>query len=212
MKIVAAADLHGRINRLQQIKERIDEHGADVLVLAGDLVGLFGTSAFLGELARLELPVLIVTGNSDRFKAKREMLKQKNITDLHLNETRFNGVAFMGIDGTVLLPFASKIRLREKSFLKGVKPQITSEQVLVTHTPPRGFQDRVAGKFHAGSGQLRMLVEETKPKVLICGHIHEDYGVSNLGDTKVVNCSVGMKGKGALIEIRESGKPEITLF
>jgi len=38
----------------------------------------------------------------------------------------------------------------------------------------------------------------------LCGHIHEDPGVMMLGRTTVVNCSLGRRGEGAVIDLGET--------
>jgi hypothetical protein len=57
--------------------------------------------------------------------------------------------------------------------------------------------------MHGGSKELREIVEKFKPRLVLCGHIHEDPGVSKMDDTIVVNCSMGKRGEGALIEIND---------
>lgn len=74
--------------------------------------------------------------------------------------------------------------------------------VLVSHRPPWGIQDRDFFGRHAGSRELVHIVERLKPILVICGHIHEDAGWSYLSDVPVVNCSLGGKGRGSLIEVR----------
>jgi hypothetical protein len=37
----------------------------------------------------------------------------------------------------------------------------------------------------------------------LCGHIHEDPGFTKIGETTVVNCSMGKRGEGSIIEINE---------
>lgn len=50
--------------------------------------------------------------------------------------------------------------------------------ILVTHTPPFGFNDEVIrGKRHVGCHYLKEKIDNAiKPKVSICGHIHEAHG------------------------------------
>lgn len=33
-------------------------------------------------------------------------------------------------------------------------------------------------------------LERVQPRVLVCGHIHEDYGRSRLGATEIINASL----------------------
>jgi uncharacterized protein len=57
---------------------------------------------------------------------------------------------------------------------------------------------------HIGSRAVLDLVTRLPPLVLACGHVHESPGIERLGDTAVVNCTMGDgKTGGALIEVTE---------
>lgn len=60
-------------------------------------------------------------------------------------------------------------------------------QILVTHTPPRGYNDKIRrGGLHVGCPVLREKVDTIKPLVHIFGHIHEGHGWSKSDDKKTV--------------------------
>ena len=71
--------------------------------------------------------------------------------------------------------------------------------VLMTHGPPLGHGDFIPtsekqqtkyGNFggeHVGDKFLNDAIELTKPKVVICGHIHEDRGRHEVGGVPVLN-------------------------
>ena len=83
------------------------------------------------------------------------------------------------------------------------KKILDESSILVSHVPPYGTQDKVFIGMHGGSRELREIVDSYKPRLVLCGHIHEDPGITKIGDTTVVNCSMGKRGEGALIEINE---------
>ena len=83
------------------------------------------------------------------------------------------------------------------------KKILDEKSVLISHEPPYGAQDKVFLGLHGGSKELREIIDEYKPRLVLCGHIHEDPGVTRIGKTTVVNCSMGKRGEGALIEINE---------
>lgn len=67
--------------------------------------------------------------------------------------------------------------------------------ILVSHTPPYGHCDQVSnGAEHLGSTALWAACIDKKPKVVICGHIHGGYGMSQFGMlphlTKVYNVAL----------------------
>jgi hypothetical protein len=58
---------------------------------------------------------------------------------------------------------------------------------------------------------VRKLVDQKQPRLLICGHIHEAAGTSEIGNTTVVNCSIPKTGKGMMIELGAWGNPQIEM-
>lgn len=46
----------------------------------------------------------------------------------------------------------------------------------------------------------------------ICGHIHESTGKQFLGTTPIVNCSIGDKGRGALIDLENETVQQIRML
>jgi hypothetical protein len=57
--------------------------------------------------------------------------------------------------------------------------------------------------MHGGSKELKEIVEKYNPRLVLSGHIHEDPGITKNDKTIFVNCSMGKKGEGALIDINE---------
>ncbi len=209
MKILAVADVHGKSEKLHLIKSQIQQHQPEYLIIAGDIINYFGANHFFNELSKLPIPILAVRGNSDLKSVERVMSRYDRITDLHLNEVQIASTPIIGVSGTVLLPFHSKVRLFEAKILAQLETKLTPKSILVVHPPPKGTVDKVGGKFHAGSKKLAELVEAKQPRLVICGHIHEDSRITTLGKTRVVNCSIGRNGKGALIEIGNSNEIEV---
>ncbi len=86
--------------------------------------------------------------------------------------------------------------------ISGVMKAIQAEKIdiIVSHTPPYKTKDRAFLGMHIGDKKLREIMNEKKPKYVICGHVHEDAGYGKFGDTIVINCSVGKKGEYVLID------------
>lgn len=68
--------------------------------------------------------------------------------------------------------------------------------ILITHGPALNHGDlTVRGHMHVGCADLLAKVEEINPRILLCGHIHEGYGIYRYkGDkectTEFINASV----------------------
>ena len=199
IRVYAAADLHGKQARIDRLRSKLSVLKPDLLVLAGDVTNFIHASDTLGALNSLALPFLMIRGNSDLKHVENLCQSYTHCHCLQGVRLNVHAIPFVGLGGTWPLPFHSRIALNENAHLNKIKSLINHHTVLVTHTPPRGAQDQVMGRFHAGSRGLRRLIETCQPDVLICGHIHEDSGTSMVGRTHVVNCAFNRGGSGALI-------------
>lgn len=175
--ILAVADLHGRRAAVRSLQQAAQEHQPDVIVLAGDIT-TFGSKA---EVRRIldSLPgdVLAIPGNMDG-SATLEAIREGRARDLTTEAVEVSGVLFSGQPDR-----------RDRC------------DVLVIHEPPKGILDDVGGGRHIGEATHLAAMRQIRPRLVLCGHVHESPGIARLGETTVVNCTVGSGGRGALIEI-----------
>lgn len=212
MLIYAAADLHGRSQRIRCIKRNIASFRPDILVLAGDISRCWQPDAMLDGLNRLNLPVFLIRGNSDSRHLASLLGPFTRLRSVHQSMARINGVEIVGAGGTLPLPFHSRLGLKETDLVARVSGMLRPHSILVVHPPPYGVRDRVLGKFHAGSRAVRRLVDRCSPALVICGHIHEQAGMETIGQTTVVNCAMGRDGNGALIRYDGQSAPACTML
>lgn len=201
MRIYAVADIHGKLENISRIARIIADSRADLLVVAGDLTRYRGSKSIVSQLSRLPVPCLCIRGNTDRPAIEQWMNEFGDVQNLHLKKKIIDGIHFAGAGGTVPLPFRSRICLRENSLLAKLAPLVTRETILVAHPPPYGTLDRVLGRIHAGSRNLSRFLLEQQPRLLLCGHVHEDRGVAQVGNTLVANCAMSKTCGGVLIEL-----------
>jgi len=193
MKILATADIHGSQYRLNIVLKNIEKYSPDLVVICGDITQ-FGP----GELAKIlldQIPVetLAITGNIDTNDVGQEIenSKAKNIGMKRFVKSK---IPFIGIN---------KLDSNQLKFIED-NNLIDKTSVLVSHEPPYGAQDKVFFGMHGGNKELRKIVDKYHPRLVLCGHIHEDPGFTKVGVTTVVNCSMGKRGEGALIKINDS--------
>ncbi|MDQ7840350.1 MAG: metallophosphoesterase family protein [bacterium] len=180
VRILAFADLHGRTERVTRVRALVAEHAPDLVVLSGDLTHVDKGAEALSLLHTLPVPVLAVPGNMDGPGAVDEI-------------TRHGGLA-------------GEIPKAIAGFSFGGPDVQAACDVIVTHEPPLGTLDLTFLRTRAGSRMVLELLTRHRPRVLVCGHIHEAPGVARLEETLVVNCSMGNgKNAGALIELSEEG-------
>jgi putative phosphoesterase len=212
MNIYAVADVHGHQERLDRIVAHTTHLKPDAVVIAGDITGHGDHESLLRQLNDLPAPVLVVRGNMDSQSVEELLEGHANILSLHCREALIKGVHFVGMGGTLPVPFNSKICLREKRLIGVADHLIGRKSVLVAHPPPYGTLDEGFGNLHAGSRGLRRLILDRQPRLFICGHIHERPGWAVLGKTLVVNCSIGRSGAGAWIEMDECREPTVSML
>ena len=101
----------------------------------------------------------------------------------------------------------SKRRLLEN--LKKTK----GERIFVFHYPPQGVFDIIKGGKDnpmngksAGIGFFSEAIKKYKPKLIVCGHMHEYQGVKRIYGVPVINPGDAEKGKYAIIEIDKNNK------
>jgi len=192
MKILALADIHGSQFRINIVLKNIQRYSPDIVVICGDITQ-FGP----GELAttlldQIPIETLAVTGNIDTPDVSKGIDDSK-ATKIEMKKVVKKGISFVGVNG---------IDPNQVTVAKD-KKLIDESSVLVSHEPPYGAQDKVFFGTHAGNKDLRNLINKFKPRLVLCGHIHEDPGITKIDSTTVVNCSMGKRGEGALIEINE---------
>ena len=202
MKSLAAGDIHGDISAARRLANRAEKEKVDLVVLAGDIVGddesLPGViSPFLQKKKR----VLFVPGNHESMATADFMADFYGITNLHGYSVKYNDVGIFGCSGNNIgihqISENEIFSLLKKGFER-VKD--STKKVMVTHVHPKGTKMGKLGHpvVREGSRGIRKAVEQFKPDILICSHIHEASGIEEkLGKTKVIN--VGSEGK--IIEI-----------
>ena len=212
MRVYAVADIHGKNDRFDRIQNNLSNLKADILVLAGDITNYTKPREILGRLNALPVPVLVIRGNSDLKRVDHLFQTFSNCIPIHADCTMVQSIPFVGISGTLPIPFRSRICFNEQAFLKKIEPLVTPHTVLVTHTPPHGYQDRVMGRFHAGSKGLLKLMQKCQPQIIICGHIHEDSGIFTVGKTHVINCAFSRAKSGALMVFKNQNLASIEMI
>lgn len=212
MLIFAAADLHGRPERVAAVETHVAAHRPNLLILAGDLSRRMRPDKVAGPLSRLPVPTFFIRGNSDSRRLEASFARTSRLQNLHATRKIFNDVGFVGVGGTIPLPFHSRLGLAESVLMDRLSDLLKPGDVLVVHPPPYGVRDRVLGRFHAGSRAVKRLVERRAPALVVCGHIHEQAGIENLGKTVVVNCAMGRSFGGVLIRYDGQSVPECTIL
>lgn len=93
--------------------------------------------------------------------------------------------------------------------------------ILVSHTPPFGICDLTSEGENAGSEAVRHWCDRhikwsAGTPILVCGHIHEAYGVASYGNVRVLNAGAfgppHPSRNVGIIEPRESGESAVSIW
>jgi len=212
MRIYAVADIHGKPDKIERIRQVLSELKPDALVVAGDITNYFNSVEIISQFNRMPVPVLAIRGNTDLAKVDHLLDNYPNTSSLNLKEQKIGGVKLVGVSGTIPLPFSSRIGWREKRIIHTLAVLVDDESVLVVHCPPRGVLDEAFGRFHAGCRRLHQLVVQRQPRLVLCGHIHERSGIASIGHTTVVNCNVARTGAGAVVDFESDGSFRVKML
>jgi len=212
MRIYAVADIHGKPEHMESIYRILDRYQPELMVVPGDMTHFFNWSTVLSQLDSLPVPVLAVRGNTDLKRIEPRIKKAANITLLTQTPLQVKGFSFVGVSGTLPLPFANRICLNEKDRLAALPNPMAPNTVLVVHPPPKGACDRVGKIIHAGSRNLSHFIKAASPSLVLCGHVHEDSGLKTLHQSTVVNCAMTGPGSGAIIDLEKNEAPKVNLL
>jgi uncharacterized protein len=183
VRLLAFSDLHRDLEQARRLVELSAD--ADVVVAAGDLASVHrGLEQTVQALEPIERRTVLVPGNNETDVALREACRGwRAATVLHGEATEIDGVDFFGLGGGVpVTPWDWSFDLEEHE-AEAKLAGCPEGAVLVAHSPPKGYVDG-----GLGSVAVREAIERAKPRVALCGHIHQCWGQeATIGPTRVIN-------------------------
>jgi len=192
LKFVTIADTHGKHSSLAI-------PSGDTLIHAGD-ISMKGEKDEVAEFLKwfdnqdFEHKVLIA-GNHDFFFEREsdkhiQDLLPKKVIYLKDSLTIINGLKIWGSPITPYFFNWAFNRRRGEAIKKHWDLIPKDTDILITHGPIFRTLDLNSQKQHVGCKDLFYKVQEIRPKVHICGHIHESYGTIEKFGIKFINSSV----------------------
>jgi Icc-related predicted phosphoesterase len=189
MKLLLFSDLH--------CDRRAAEHlvqlstAADALVGAGDFASVRrNIDATLQVLRRIDRPTVLVAGNNETTAELTTACHEwPSARVLHGSGVTIHGIRFFGIGGGVpVTPFGAWSYDFTETQAADLLRDCPRGAVLVSHSPPKGAVDRSSSGQSLGSTAVREAVLRTRPRLVVCGHIHGSGGQHELLDgVPVVN-------------------------
>ena len=191
MKILAFTDIHGSLTALRRIQQKVKSQKPDLLVCAGD-VSIFehGIAGVLRRLNKLNKKIIIIHGNHEDIHTFATLAKIfKNIIFIHRSSYTENGVLFIGYGGGGFSIVDKGFEKTAKEKFKDIiKNHHDKKIILITHAPPYKTRLDKLIQGHCGNKSIRHFVEKNKVDLLICGHLHENFGKEDkIKRTKIIN-------------------------
>ncbi len=191
MKLTFISDTHSLHDRLPPLG------CGDVLIHCGDFTGrgdLSDTQAFASFMAAQAFThKIVVAGNHDEcFEDQRRQEAERCLHGhglIYLNDSGINidGIRFWG--SPIQPEFFNWAFQRKRG--ADIRPHWemipTATDVLITHGPPFGILDLCEHGGRAGCEDLLERVQIIRPQIHACGHIHEGYGMLEVGGTIFIN-------------------------
>jgi Icc-related predicted phosphoesterase len=216
LKLLAFADFHDSPSSVEKALSIALTEGPNLIAVAGDLAhnSVERASDYLRVLARSNIQVLYVPGNMDS-PALANDVNLRFVKCIHGKCECYDDFAFIGLGGAAKGPFFTPFEYTESyatSILEGSFKGCPKKEklVLISHCPPKDTKvDKTHAGIHAGSISLRRFIEERKPVLVVCAHVHEARGIDAIGDTLILNTGPSKSGYYAVIELE--GKPQVKL-
>lgn len=214
MKILSISDIHGEKNDdfINYLKNNQD---IDLVLINGDITN-FGpldfVDEFISSISDLGFNVFAVPGNCDP-NGICNAITDTDAVCLHNQIIAYGDVIIFGFGGSNKTPFDTPGEFHDQHLYDNVKElfaeydfmandKVPKVKILLTHAPPLNTEaDKIPDGTHVGSKALRDVIEEFKPDINLCGHIHEARSKDKIGDTIVVNPGMLKENYGCLINI-----------
>lgn len=208
MRVCAISDLHGFLPEIEP---------CDLLLICGDIMPLSiqskmpASEKWLDEVFipwidnQLIDQAILIAGNHDYYMERCDkkaslILNTKKLTYLRNESTTYvsNYGESITIFGTPYCKiFGNWAFMRDPDTLKEKYSAIPENvDILISHDAPYGVSDILLQSDmytgeHIGNKQLAEAILEKFPKLVIHGHLHStSRNFENLGDSKVINCSI----------------------
>jgi Icc-related predicted phosphoesterase len=198
VRILAFSDLHTDLGQARRLAERSAE--ADVVLGVGDFASVHsGLAETIEALRAIEAPAVLVPGNNETEEALREACADwEQAVVLHGEGAEIEGIPFFGLGaGIPVTPWEWSFDLTEEAAAELLEA-CPDGCVLAVHSPPRGHVDVSGTGRHLGSEAVLRAIERRRPRLALCGHIHESWGrQSRIGPTPVIN----LGPEGTVLEV-----------
>jgi len=208
MRLIVGSDFHGNEAMVERFVAKAEEEHAEIILICGDVTN-FGTlreaKRLLSFFIKPRVPVLFIPGNCDPPSLSGVDLE--GVRCIHGGTAPYGDITFLGIGGSPPTPFHTPFEIEEGEIMaelsRAAENLIDDRRfILLSHAPPRDTRlDRTRFGLHVGSVSVRRFIEDKKPFLVFCGHIHEAKGEDRINETILINPGPARHGDYVLASI-----------
>ncbi|MDA7964620.1 metallophosphoesterase family protein [Ruegeria sp.] len=187
MKVLAFSDLHMARNRAADLVTASAE--ADLVIGAGDYCNMRqGLDEAMGMLSGITTPLVLVPGNAESAEELTEAAPD-GVHVLHGAGMTLDGLRLFGLGyGVPVTPFGDWSCDLTEGAAAELLDRCEGADILIVHSPPKGYGDRTSQGMSVGSVAVRDAIERIQPAYAFCGHIHDSWGYrGSIGRTQIAN-------------------------
>jgi Icc-related predicted phosphoesterase len=192
VRFVAISDTHCRHTSVKLPKADVLLHAGDICYKGNkdevvDFLKWFGKQPFDYKI--------FIAGNHDFYLENAKASELQNMIPKNVIYLNDSGITIEGLNiwGSPITPWFFNWafnRHRGEEIQKHWDLIPANTDILMTHGPVLGINDMVLNSQHVGCRELLRKVIEIKPKIHVCGHIHEAAGVTQKFGVKFINACV----------------------
>lgn len=199
MKLLLFSDLHRDAQAAANLVRL--SRDVDIVIGAGDFANRHqGLADTLDVLAEIDKPAVIVPGNGETFEELQDAAgRWVTARVLHGTGCEILGQPFWGVGGGIpVTPFGDWSYDFTEEDAERMLVDLPPRAVVVVHSPPLDTVDHDSSGRIRGSRAIREMIDAKKPRLVVCGHIHSDWGKRVTVDTTLV---INAGPTGQIVEI-----------
>ncbi|NOZ80577.1 MAG: hypothetical protein GXP63_02795 [DPANN group archaeon] len=196
LRILASGDIHGDAELAQDLADQAEREDVDLVILCGDLTMMEqSTDNIIGPFVKKKKKVLLIPGNHESVATADFLAEVYGVKNIHGYSVKYKDVGIFGAGGANIginqIPEEEIYGLLKEGFNR---IKYLDKRIMVTHVHPSDSLMEKFSQFVPGSSGVKKAIEQFKPDILLCSHVHEAEGIEEkIGTTRVLN--VGRKGK-----------------
>ncbi|MBS3099150.1 metallophosphoesterase family protein [Candidatus Pacearchaeota archaeon] len=170
---------------------------------------------------------------SERKSYEQFVKKLKHLKNINYNKAKFQKINFVGFGGYMDIDayfdrkkwkedgierHEARVNRRTKSrkHFFNILKKTKGEKIFVFHYPPKGAFDIIRDKKDnpmngksTGISFFTEAIKRYKPRLVLCGHMHEYQGLKYLHGSPIINPGDAEEGKAAIITLEENKEVKV---